>query len=73
MAKVNNRTSVSELYHIQELISAEELGDQISSQILQCKQQLLGNMTGMVDSLYPENSSSSACRLMWSLSNQQEP
>ena len=48
-AELTKRTSASEQRRIQELLSAEELGDRTPSQVLRRIQQLLGNMAGMVD------------------------
>ena len=48
-AELTKRTSASEQRRIQELLSAEELGDRTPSQVLRRIQQLLGNMAGTVD------------------------
>ena len=48
-AELTKWTSASEQCHIQELLSAEELGNRTPSQVLRRIQQLLGNMAGMVD------------------------
>ena len=48
-AELTKRTPASEQRRIQELLSAEELGDRTPSQVLRCIQQLLGNMAGTVD------------------------
>ena len=48
-AELTKRTSASEQRRIQELLSAEELGDRTPSQVLRHIQQLLGNMARMVD------------------------
>ena len=47
--ELNNRTSTSEQSHLQELPSAEELGDRMPSQVLQCIQQLLSNTATIMD------------------------
>ena len=48
-AELTKWTSASEQRCIQELLSAEELGDRTPSQVLWRIQQLLGNMAGTVD------------------------
>ena len=48
-AELTKRTSASEQHRIQELLSAEELGDRTPSQVLWHIQQLLGSMAGTVD------------------------
>ena len=48
-AELTKRTSASEQRRIQELVSAEELGDHTPSHVLRHIQQLLGNMAGTVD------------------------
>ena len=45
-AQMTKRTSASEQHQIQELLSAEELGDRTPSQMLRRIQQLLGDMAG---------------------------
>ena len=47
--ELTKRTSASEQRRLQELLSAEELGDRMPSQVLQCIQQLLGNMATTMD------------------------
>ena len=48
-AELTKWTSASEQRRIQELFSAEELGDRTPLQVLQRIQQLLGNIAGTVD------------------------
>ena len=47
--ELTKRTSASEQRRLQELLSAEELGDRMPSQVLRHIQQLLGSMATTMD------------------------